>query len=144
MTMPLVTRLSRLGSRAVGATIGSDDLRQRHLATLTLIDQGGVTQQRLAALLMLDPSNVVAVLNDLEDRELIVRRRDPADRRRHIVDLTDAGRAALKVVEAQLATIEDGLLSVLSAEERATLHSLLERVVGPEVALSELSDDECE
>ena len=81
-------------------------------------------------LLSLDPSNVVGLLNELEERGLITRRRDPADRRRHIVELSAIGDKQLVRAQAQLGRVEDELLSALSTGERATLYSLLVRAVG--------------
>jgi DNA-binding MarR family transcriptional regulator len=78
----------------------------------------------------LDPSNVVGLLNELEERGLITRRRDPADRRRHIVELSALGQNELGLAETRLGCVEDDLLSALSADERATLYDLLVRAVG--------------
>ena len=46
--------------------------------------------------LSMDSNTGVLVLNDLEDLEYAERRRDPTDRRRHLVDITDAGLEALE------------------------------------------------
>ena len=77
----------------------------------------------------LDPSNVVGVLNELEERQLITRRRDPADRRCHIVELSPRGEDELCLAYGRLRVLEDDLFSGLSAAERATLHDLLVRAV---------------
>jgi len=77
----------------------------------------------------LDPSNVVGLLNELEERGLITRRRDPADRRRHIVELSAAGAEELCLAQTRLSRVEDDLLSTLTVEERATLYRLLARAV---------------
>jgi hypothetical protein len=60
----------------------------------------------------------------------VERRRDPADRRRHIVSLSATGADELALTYSRLGLVEDELFSALSAEERATLHELLLRVVG--------------
>jgi DNA-binding MarR family transcriptional regulator len=75
----------------------------------------------------MDPNNCVLLLNEAEEMGYIERRRDPADRRRHVVDITDAGRAALERAERAQETIGDQLFAALSDEERATLRSLLSR-----------------
>ena len=60
--------------------------------------------------LSMDSNTGVLVLNDLEDLDYVERRRDPADRRRHIVDITDAGLEALERAEAAQGSIEDEIL----------------------------------
>ena len=65
------------------------------------------------------------MLNDLEDLEYAERRRDPADRRRHLVDITDAGLEALEQAELAQGSIEDEILGGLSTSERAELRRLL-------------------
>jgi DNA-binding MarR family transcriptional regulator len=120
--------LARVAARVAGASPGC--LRPRQLLALTLLDQHGpVTQQMLGEALRLDPSNAVLLLNELEEGGLVTRRRDPADRRRHIVELSAAGTGELARTNAQLHLAEDEMLKGLSTGERATLHSLLARAV---------------
>ena len=64
-------------------------------------------------------------LNELEERALITRRRDPVDRRRHIVDITDAGLEALDRAEVAQESIEDEILGGLSGSDRMTFRALL-------------------
>jgi DNA-binding MarR family transcriptional regulator len=86
----------------------------------------------------MDANNVVLLLNELEDREHITRLRDPSDRRRHLVEITTAGRQALKSAEKAQETIEDEVLQALDPEERAVLWQLLTRALyGSEPALPE-------
>jgi DNA-binding MarR family transcriptional regulator len=73
----------------------------------------------------MDANNVVLLLNELEDRGHIARRRDPTDRRRHRVELTPAGRRALMGAERAQESIEDEVLGALDADEPATLWRLL-------------------
>jgi DNA-binding MarR family transcriptional regulator len=100
------------------------------MALKLLCEHGPANQQGLADALSLDPSNVVGLLNELEERGLITRRRDPSDRRRHIVELSASGESELGLAYARLACVEDALFSALSAEERDTLYVLLVRAVG--------------
>jgi DNA-binding MarR family transcriptional regulator len=84
-----LARRMRLQGESVLAQL---ELRPRHIVALTVLrDQGGSTQQALSSTLMMDATNVVGLLNDLEARQLIERRRSPQDRRRHLVELTTAG-----------------------------------------------------
>jgi len=101
-------------------------LRPRHLVTLSVLqEQGEVTQQALAASLQLDSTNVVGVLNELESDGLVTRRRDANDRRRHIVELTEAGRERLAQAEFALAAVEDDVLRALDPDQRRQLAELL-------------------
>jgi DNA-binding MarR family transcriptional regulator len=71
----------------------------------------------------------VLLLNDLESADLVERRRDPSDRRRHLVTMTDEGRIALHRAEAAQQTLEDEILGALDEEERATLAHLLRKAI---------------
>ena len=127
--VPMLDYLARVGRRA--AENAADVLRPRHVIALRLLsEQGPVGQQGLAEALSLDPSNVVGLLNELEERALVTRRRDPADRRRHIVELSEKGADELALAATRFGLIEDELFSALSTEERRTLHRLLSRAVG--------------
>src|ERR1700730_4122342 len=100
-----LARRIRLRSEAVLAPLG---LRPRHLVALTVLrDGGGSTQQALAATLEMDGTNIVGLLNELEAVNLIERRRSPEDRRRHMVELTDAGATQLSNVEFALTSAHD-------------------------------------
>jgi DNA-binding MarR family transcriptional regulator len=130
-SLPLIEHLARIGRRAYESALLPGELRPRHVIALKLLDdQGPQSQQGLAEILSLDPTNVVGLLNELEERELIVRRRDRADRRRHIVELSKPGRKELAAAYARVAEVEDDLLRALTAEERSALYQLLQRAVG--------------
>ncbi|SJN45005.1 Transcriptional regulator, MarR family [Microbacterium esteraromaticum] len=88
-----------------------------------------MAQQDITHVFGLDASNVVGLLNELEELGLVLRRRDHTDRRRHIVELTSGGALVLDSTFARLASIEDELLFSLSMQERETLHRLLLQIV---------------
>ncbi len=90
---------------------------------------GGVSQQELETALLIDANSVVLLLNELEAAGLSIRRRDPNDRRRHLVELTAAGRVAVDRAEKARESLEDSILADFSAEERATMKTLLRRVL---------------
>jgi len=107
-------------------------VKMRQLMLLSYLRYGApALQQQLCEALWLDANNCVLLLNELEDMGYIERRRDPADRRRHMVELTDEGRAALERAERAQESIGDELFAALSEEERATLRSLLGRALEP-------------
>jgi MarR family transcriptional regulator, lower aerobic nicotinate degradation pathway regulator len=121
--------LKRLGFTAKDRTLKayeSIDLHPYHHAILVVLDEGSrETQGSIADSLGYDRGQLVGLLDELEERGLVERRRDPNDRRRHLVSLTSDGKKALRRVRALAAEIENEFLSPLSEKERATLHGLL-------------------
>ncbi|MFD9359529.1 MarR family winged helix-turn-helix transcriptional regulator [Streptomyces sp. NPDC060031] len=103
-------------------------LTPRHAMTLMHLEGGPISQRALAERLEVDPSVLVGILNDLERDGLADRRRDPADRRRHNVAITDAGSAVLGKTNAALDAVELGLFSGLSDQEQGVLRGLLARI----------------
>ena len=107
-------------------------LTPRHAFTLShLCDNGPTSQQSLLEVLDVDPSVLVAILNDLETAGLAERKRDPEDRRRHIVEMSEQGRTALTAMEGAIDTIERELLADLSPTDADQLRSLLAKVRSP-------------
>jgi DNA-binding MarR family transcriptional regulator len=86
------------------------------------------TQATIADTLRLDRSQLVGLLDSLEQRGLIERRRDQHDRRRQAVSLTPAGRKALVQLRAIIDRIESDFLAPLQPQEREQLQSLLFRL----------------
>ena len=86
-------------------------------------------QQVLGETLCMDSNNIVLLLNELESLGYAQRRRDPDDRRRHIVELTDAGRKALRRAEQGRESVEDQVLGALDTDERETLRRLLAKAL---------------
>jgi DNA-binding MarR family transcriptional regulator len=119
-----LARHMRVRSEAAIAPLG---LRARHLIALTVLrDQGGSTQAALATTLQIDRTNLVGLLNELEAEGLIARRRSSADRRRHMVGLTESGARLLAEAECALAAAENEVLGALDRDQREQLYSLLQ------------------
>lgn len=124
----LLTQLSRLINRRSTPELLGQTLKE--IATLSFLrDYEDTTQQALVEGLCIDANYCVLLLNDLESAGLVERRRDPADRRRHIVSMTDLGRKALQQAEAAQQTLEDDILVALNEQERSTLAQLLRKAI---------------
>jgi DNA-binding MarR family transcriptional regulator len=126
--MMLLPRLSKQVMRRSNPELLGMDLRLL-MALSYLADHDGAPQQELVDALCMDAKNVVLLLNDLEDIGHLERRRDPEDRRRHRVQITDSGREALAHAAGAQAAIEDEVLQALDAGERADLWRLLTRAL---------------
>jgi len=126
--MVLMARLSKQFFRR-----GDEQLlgmHMRHLVALAYVrDHEACPQQALADAFCMDANNVVLLLNELEELGYTQRVRDPGDRRRHLVELTSGGRAALARTERAQGQIEDQVLQALDPDERRTLRQLLERAL---------------
>ena len=126
--MVLLTRLAKVVyRRSTEQLLG---MRLRHFVALTYLrDHELAPQQGMCDTLGMDANNLVLLLNEMEEARHVRRRRDAADRRRHLVEITPSGRRALEKAERAQESIEEDLLAELSADERATLHDLLARVL---------------
>jgi DNA-binding MarR family transcriptional regulator len=124
----LVTRLSRVAyRRATEELLG---MRLKQFSALSYLRwMPGVTQRQLGDAMLLDANNCVLLLNDIEDAGWAERRRDPNDRRRHVVEITDSGREALERAEQALDDLEEAVLEGLTPEERGTLRELLAKAL---------------
>jgi DNA-binding MarR family transcriptional regulator len=137
-TGPLLELISRRVRGEAESEIEAFDLRPRHVVALTLLQLlGAQSQSDLAEALRVDRTNLVGLLNDLEAKDLIERRRSPKDRRRHTVSLTASGTRRLAELEHALAGAEQRVLAVLDSDQRATLRGLLERLAANGAECSE-------
>ena len=125
----LTLRLARASAWRLGRSLAESGLRWADYAVLHHLEaQGPAAQRELAAALRIQPSNIVALLDELERRELLERSPDPADRRRHRVELTESGRRTLERAAKAARAAEADLLAPLSAGERRQLHAYLVRL----------------
>jgi DNA-binding MarR family transcriptional regulator len=134
--IPLPVLLSQGGLRANGLLrqrLGATGLRPRHGQVLMhLGETGSASQQDLLERLRLDPSALVGLLNDLEGDGLVERVRDPQDRRRHIVTLSDAGKKSIELVHESLDAVQAELFGSLNARDLTVLRRVLTAVCAPD------------
>lgn len=113
------------------ATLEPHGFHPREFGLMTVVaKRPGITQQDLAALARIDPSSMVALLDDLEARGLAERRVDPEDRRRRSVHLTAEGQRKMKVLQREARKAAETLLAPLEPGERTTLNDLLRKLAG--------------
>jgi MarR family transcriptional regulator, lower aerobic nicotinate degradation pathway regulator len=124
--------LKRLGYAAKEQAMDAYDqvgLHPYHHAVLIALKEGAHdTQGAIADELGYDRGQLVGLLDELEERGLVERRRDPNDRRRQLVRITAQGKRMLTSLRALARRVEADFLAPLSDEERAELHSLLVRL----------------
>jgi DNA-binding MarR family transcriptional regulator len=95
-----------------------------------LATRPGITQQELASLANVDPSSMVALLDEMEAQGLAERHVDSVDRRRRSVHLTESGQRKLKAMRVDARMALDEFLAPLSGKERDTLQRLLRKLAG--------------
>ncbi|MFJ6722731.1 MarR family winged helix-turn-helix transcriptional regulator [Streptomyces sp. NPDC091259] len=124
--------LAQIGAHAAGRfaeRVGHLGLTPADVGLLRMIaGQPGRSQRALAEDLGVVPSRVVALIDGLEGKGLVERRRSAEDRRNHELHLTAEGRRTLGAVSRAAAAHEDALLAALDPEQRTHLLGLLEAV----------------
>jgi MarR family transcriptional regulator, lower aerobic nicotinate degradation pathway regulator len=116
-------------TRLFAAALEPMGLRPKHYGVLNFLDaHPGASQQELGATMGIDPSSVVAIIDDFERAGVAERRRDPTDRRRYAVHLTRRGKALLQRAREAALGAEEALLADLEPNERRALHLLLVKV----------------
>jgi DNA-binding MarR family transcriptional regulator len=115
----LAGQLAATAARLVAESLASEGLRRQHYSVLGA----------LARRLLIDRSDMHALLTDLEGAGFVTRVRDDNDRRRILVDLTPAGARALKRLDRRIEGAQEALVEPLSAAERRELQRLLTQLV---------------
>jgi DNA-binding MarR family transcriptional regulator len=137
----LLALLGQDAMRRLRETLDAHDLKPRQHYLLGLLHDHGATGQReLGEAIGVDPSVLVTLLNPLEAEGLVSRERDPADRRRHVVTLTAAGRRHFESATRAQREAEDAMFAALDDDQRQQLEAVL---VALRANLSSGQDDAC-
>lgn len=116
---------------AFAAALVEHDLRPPQFAAMVVIEAApGIAQQDLVAATSIDPSTMVALLDQLEAAGLAERRPHPDDRRKRAVHLTTAGKRRLRAARKTASRLADEVLGALDEDERREFHRLLRKLAG--------------
>jgi DNA-binding MarR family transcriptional regulator len=130
----LLARLGESSRRRFHDALEPEGLHPRHFGVMTMVAaHPGLSQKQLHEKTAIDPSSMVAVIDELEAMWLAKRRPHPDDRRVHAIFLTDSGQATLERVRRLAASLQGDFFQALSADERRTLHTLLRKLAGEAV-----------
>ncbi|WP_394436593.1 MarR family winged helix-turn-helix transcriptional regulator [Streptomyces sp. SGAir0957] len=133
LDFPLVRRTGYLLNKAgsilmedAERALAEQGMRLRYFYVLAALESDlTLSQQDLSKLLHLDPTTMVALVDEMERAGHVERRRNPADRRRYILRLTDDGRTALARAGSAVDAVEREFLEAVPAEDRERLRALL-------------------
>jgi DNA-binding MarR family transcriptional regulator len=122
----LLCKVSDVVRRRVDTGLAGLGLRASHHALLRVLRACGATsQQDLAHRLFVDPSTIVSLVDHLEKAGLVTRRRNPADRRVSLIELTADGEQRLAKAEDRFVELRDDVFAKLPEPEREQLRRLL-------------------
>jgi DNA-binding MarR family transcriptional regulator len=126
----LLSRAGASGQRQFAERLATLGLTPRTWGAMNVLDaEGPTTQHAIGRLTGVDPSSMVAAIDELEERGLVQRRPHPTDRRAHELHITDAGHETLRRGRELAAQAQADLLAPLSEAEREQLHDMLRRIV---------------
>jgi len=126
----LISEVSRVAHRLLTDTLATAGSRGYHYRLLAALQEfGPASQASLGRHTGMDRSDVVASVNELVSRGLVSRSPDPADRRRNVIAITEAGAAHLRRLEELLADVQNELAAPLSPAERHQLVRLLTQIL---------------
>ena len=125
----LLAQIGAHGARQFAERIAGLGLSPAHAGMFRILGATpGMTQKELAAALGTLPNRIVGLIDELEGMGLIERQVQAQDRRRHAIQITDAGQRMTEALGAAARQHQAALLEALSEDERAQLAALLQRV----------------
>lgn len=129
----LLSRASGVVARSVSKALAGLGLRVRSYSVLALAveHEPGITQRALAKLVGLDPSQVVALVDELQDRGLVERAADPNDRRNRLVRPTGEGRRVFAEAHRLVTEQDDRHFAQVPPEQLAAFRAVLRQIAFP-------------
>ncbi len=127
----LLFRISRASGEGLGDALSTLGMRAPEFVVLRhLYEVGPISQQELGRALRIHASNLVALIDELESSGALIRRRDPEDRRRYLLELTDDGLRRLAEAETAVQASDAEMLAPLTSAERDRLRAYLIKLAG--------------
>lgn len=129
----LLSRASGVFAKTASEALAPLGLRVRSYSVLAFAgeEKAGVTQRRLAELIGLDPSQVVALVDELESSGLVKRVTDPNDRRSKLVSATAKGNRVRTDGSRRIAEAQSGIMAEVAPEMQVELNALLRQLLFP-------------
>lgn len=125
----LLAQIGAHAARLFAERIAALGLTPAHAGIFRILSVSpGMTQKELAAALGTLPNRIVGLIDELQDKGLIERQIQAQDRRRHALQITEAGRKMNEALGVLARSHQAALLEALSEDERSQLASLLQRV----------------
>lgn len=125
----LLTIAARTGQELAKRRLAPLGLTVQLCGVLNLLAEGPISQQELGEQLGIDRTTVVELIDDLEGQGVVVRRRNPADRRSYALHLTPKGRGVQKRAAAAFDAVAEEYFSALPAADRKALANMLRRLI---------------
>jgi DNA-binding MarR family transcriptional regulator len=128
----LLSQAHMRAHRLLSEAFAQHGARGYHYRLLAALEEFGPESQRsLGRRTGIDPSDVVAALNDLESEGMVLRSRDGRDRRRNTINITASGTARLTELDAVVSRVQEALLAALTPRERSELLRMLGGLAHP-------------
>jgi DNA-binding MarR family transcriptional regulator len=129
----LLYKAGLYAQKALDEAFAAVGLSAREFLLLAFAATGPLSQQDIARRLAIDPTVVVGVVDELERRRLVERRRDPGDRRRYLLAVTADGEELLAKAERTAQEATDAFMDPLTDKQRTHLGALLRTLMTPKM-----------
>jgi DNA-binding MarR family transcriptional regulator len=126
----LIRRAQQIAVAIFAEHLSAADITPVQFAILNaLLDSPGIDQVSLAKRVAFDPATSGSVIGRLEAKGWVVRQADPEDKRRKLLVVTQQGMQAMACIQADVARVQEQILSPLSREDQKRFVSLLSQLV---------------
>lgn len=125
-----ISVLYRRAQAYIGSQMKSYDIGSGQYSFLIILyEKDGISQEELAAQLLIDKGTTARAVDKLEKAGYVVRKKNPEDRRAYNIFLTDKANEIKPILFRLLGSWTDILIQDLSEQERELLYIVLEKMV---------------